>query len=393
MLAEIVLAVTALLGHAVLWVGLNNRLHAVRLKRSHLKAISALVHFGTVAVPLAIAWWLYREQSQPGDWQAVFERNPIALFYALFCIGMALVHVPRWIYVRFIGLRNAKRIGQCIKVLDIAERLGKWPTRGWKFAVGRRIPGNQVMQVELVEKRVPLPNLPAELDGLRVLHLSDLHLSGRVESSFFIEVIQEINALEPDLILLSGDVFDTAECIPWIEAVLSPAQAKYGKFFVLGNHDDRLLDTQSARNAVAATGFVDLGGRSATLTIGSQTVFLVGNELPWFRSSLSDEDLLRCQSAQPPLKILLSHSPDQIRWARKHGFDLMLCGHTHGGQIQFPIVGPVVCPSWYGVRYAEGLFLERPTAMHVSRGVSGLFPLRINSRPAVDLLILRKKTL
>jgi predicted MPP superfamily phosphohydrolase len=90
------------------------------------------------------------------------------------------------------------------------------------------------------------------------------------------------------------------------------------------------------------------------------------------------------------LKILLSHSPDQVRWARKHGFDLMLCGHTHGGQIRYPIIGPTVCPSWYGVRYASGLFLERALAIHVSRGVSGLFPIRWNCLPEVALLVLRR---
>ncbi|MCA9227240.1 MAG: hypothetical protein KDA47_16570, partial [Planctomycetales bacterium] len=78
-----------------------------------------------------------------------------------------------------------------------------------------------------------------------------------------------------------------------------------------------------------------------------------------------------------------------IGWARQHGFDLMLAGHTHGGQIRFPWLGPVIAPSLYGAKYASGVFYEAPTLMHVSRGVAGLEPIRLNCRPEISRLVLR----
>jgi predicted MPP superfamily phosphohydrolase len=391
MAIEITLAAIALFGHAVVWVGINNRLHAMRIKRSHLKAISALSHFGMVAVPLVFAWWIYRERPFPGEWHLAAERNPTALFYVLFCIGMAMVHTPRWLYIRFVKLREAEKYGRRLFVINVADRLGRHPTRGLQFAVGRYVPFNQVMQVEFAEKEVPLASYAHKLDGLRIVHLSDLHLSGRVDPAFFHEVTQEVNALDPDLVLLTGDVCDKALCVPWIGEILSPLRARHGKFFILGNHDDRMSDISGLRAAIVATGFVDLGGRWHRLTIDGQDLLLAGNEWPWFSPAPLGEDGPRTSSGSNPLKILLSHSPDQVRWAQKHGFDLMLSGHTHGGQICFPLIGPVVCPSWYGVRYAGGLFLEGPTIVHVSRGISGLFPIRWNCVPEVALLILRLK--
>ena len=90
--------------------------------------------------------------------------------------------------------------------------------------------------------------------------------------------------------------------------------------------------------------------------------------VPWFPPAPRVE---WAASGPRPFSMLLSHSPDQLPWARRHGFQLMLAGHTHGGQIRIPVLGPVICPSRYGVRYASGLFDRPPTLMHVSRGLSG----------------------
>ena len=116
---------------------------------------------------------------------------------------------------------------------------------------------------------------------------------------------------------------------------------------------------------------------------------LAGNERPWF-GELPEVPRRTCdEDGTPILRILLSHSPDQIPWARQQKFDLMFAGHTHGGQIRFPILGPIVAPSHFGVKYASGVFHESPTLLHVSRGVSGLDPIRINCLPEVTKITLR----
>ena len=87
--------------------------------------------------------------------------------------------------------------------------------------------------------------------------------------------------------------------------------------------------------------------------------------------------------------MLLSHSPDQVYWAQQNHFDFVLAGHTHGGQVRFPWIGPIVAPSKYGVRYSAGEFQEGNTVMQVSRGISGLQPLRINCPPELTKIVLR----
>jgi predicted MPP superfamily phosphohydrolase len=115
---------------------------------------------------------------------------------------------------------------------------------------------------------------------------------------------------------------------------------------------------------------------------------LTGNELPWFDAV----NQLPMPSEQPAsdLAILLSHSPDQIDWATSYKFDLMFAGHTHGGQIAFPVIGPIVAPSKYGVKYASGTFQVGDTLMHVSRGISGDEPIRVNSPPELGQFVIER---
>jgi predicted MPP superfamily phosphohydrolase len=139
------------------------------------------------------------------------------------------------------------------------------------------------------------------------------------------------------------------------------------------------------RQAIVDAGTRYLGARHQELCIEGETILLAGNELPWIRPAA---DMTRIDDTTA-LRVLLAHTPDQLPWARRHGFDLMLAGHNHGGQIRLPLVGPLFSPSRYGVKYACGLFHEPPTLMHVSRGVSALDPLRYNCPPELTRIVLR----
>jgi hypothetical protein len=87
-------------------------------------------------------------------------------------------------------------------------------------------------------------------------------------------------------------------------------------------------------------------------------------------------------------RLLLSHTPDNLPWAKRNNVDLMLSGHNHGGQVVIPILGPVYAPSVNGVRHASGAFWEPPTQLIVSRGISGKHPLRLNCKPELTRLTL-----
>ena len=122
---------------------------------------------------------------------------------------------------------------------------------------------------------------------------------------------------------------------------------------------------------------------------------MTGNERPWFERHAAQTGNAAIAETIPvesipvgTLRLGLSHSPDNIDWARRQQLDLLLAGHTHGGQVRLPGIGPLVAPSRYGSRFASGVFYREPVLMHVSRGLSGTHPLRLRCMPEVSLLTL-----
>jgi predicted MPP superfamily phosphohydrolase len=257
--------------------------------------------------------------------------------------------------------------------------------------------------------------LPPQLDGLTIAHLSDLHMTGTIGREFYDCVVDETNALDVDLIAITGDVLEKEACLPWIAPTLGRLRARGGKYFILGNHERRLRDVAELRHILVESGLTDLGGRCELQDVGGVRVLLAGTEVPWFGTepavtsteysvqstgsqSRTSNPNLRTPTPEPrtlnrdslpnPFRILLSHSPDQLPWARRNGFDLMLAGHNHGGQIRLPYFGALIAPSWYGCRYAGGLYCEPPTLLHVSRGLCAIHPIRLNCAPELALLTL-----
>ncbi len=151
------------------------------------------------------------------------------------------------------------------------------------------------------------------------------------------------------------------------------------------------VDGDRLRGVLRDQGLVDLGGRWIEVEVRGRPIVLAGNELPWLAPAA---DMTRCPKRDAdggPLRIVLSHSPDQISWAQAQDADLLLAGHTHGGQIRLPLIGPILAPSRVGVKYASGVFYAAPTIMHVTRGVSGELPIRLNCPPEMAHLILRSQ--
>jgi predicted MPP superfamily phosphohydrolase len=249
------------------------------------------------------------------------------------------------------------------------------------------LPGNQILDLDLSEWVLELPRLPAALDRLSLVHLADLHFSGRIGKSYFLEVVRLANQLRPDLACVTGDLIDNPDCADWLGEILGRLEARFGVYFVLGNHD---LEFGAAliRRELTAAGLIDLGSRWIEVPVRDQRVVMAGNELPWFPPAA---DLSRAPPPPPdgPPRIVLAHSPDQIAWAQSASADLLLAGHTHGGQIRLPLLGPIFAPSRWGVHYASGLFYAAPTTMHVSRGISAEFPVRMGCPPELAHLVLR----
>jgi predicted MPP superfamily phosphohydrolase len=293
---------------------------------------------------------------------------------------------PFWLYSRlylippkqFIESQNVNQVDLRSKRHSICQ---KSLTRNLS-----RFPGNCILELHSVRKSLAVSNWPEYLNGFRIGHISDLHFTGQLSPEFYRFALEELVALRPDMIAITGDIIDKAHCLPWIEELLGSLRAPHGCFFVLGNHDKRIADPNMVRRLLEQSGWVDLGSRVYELEVHGQRVLLAGHELPWFGEEASFGTDTTGSESVPAFRLALSHSPDAIDWAQKERVDLLLSGHTHGGQIRFPLIGPVVAPSWYGSQFASGVFYRKPTLMHVSRGLAGVHPLRFRCHPEIALL-------
>jgi uncharacterized protein len=245
-----------------------------------------------------------------------------------------------------------------------------------------RLPGNEAFRLSLREYDVAVPELPEPMAGLRIVQITDLHMAPSFRRRYFERVIEACQGWEADLILLTGDIVDADEAIPWIEPLLAPLDARLGKYAILGNHDEE-HQPSAILGELARAGFETLEGQWTTIEADGTTIAMGGTSAPWG----PDVDPRAMPSAD--FRILLSHSPDRFYRAARWGIDLMFSGHNHGGQIRLPLVGAVFMPSVYSRRFDRGFFRRGRTLMYVNEGVAGMHPVRYGCPPEVTRFVLR----
>ncbi|MEK7116030.1 MAG: metallophosphoesterase, partial [Patescibacteria group bacterium] len=185
----------------------------------------------------------------------------------------------------------------------------------------------------LVVTRLREPLVAEPSVWITIAFLSDLHAGAFRRRSWYERIAREVEALHPDILILGGDyVVDRAEPIHDL-AALAPLTARHGKYFVLGNHD--YMDSpQEIRRAIAAWGYEDLTNRVVTIRAEGRTLELQGIDDMWYGIP---KRFARSSRLIP--HILVSHEPDALLDLTEGDTDLVLIGHTHGGQIRLPLVG------------------------------------------------------
>jgi predicted MPP superfamily phosphohydrolase len=317
----------------------------------------------------------------PGGFTAA-PGQALAAGYVALCAAVGLVWVPANILVRL--LRRDPSREYRARVIDVAKHLGYRPAAGGLKRLVCAVPGNQVFQVELAERTLALPRLSAAWDGLTLLHLSDLHLCGTPGRDWYRFVMDRCAEWRPDLVALTGDVVDSWEHLRWVVPVLGRLRWNTAAFAILGNHD-HWYDVAYVRRRLRRLGMRVPANAWEQVEVRGEPLVVVGHEGPWLRPP---PDLSDCPAG--PFRLCLSHTPDNVRWASRHGIDLMLSGHVHGGQVRVPLVGSILVPSRHGRRYDAGVFALGPTVLHVTRGLGGEHPLRLRCRPEAVLLTLRR---
>lgn len=379
--------IVAFIGHAALCVGAFNRAAASKMPCAMVGVLEKAAVAAGGLVPLGFLLWLYLYDVRSVAQFMAWPDGRAWLLYQIVCVVAAIKLLPTWLRSRF-----RKPIPQLVSndtvYVNVAKELGHVPVGTTATRLATKLPGNEICQLAMPEKTLRMASLPAPLGGLSIVHLSDLHFTGQMSQAFYDYVVDRANEMQGDLVFITGDIVDNEACLDWIPHTLGRLKATHGVYFILGNHDKRIGDASRVRKAMTQCGFTDVGGRTTSVEVNGCEIHVAGNELPWFPLRAAEE-LFRPQArSQSVFRILLAHTPDQYFWAQDRNYHLMLAGHCHGGQIRVPLLGPIVSPSRYGAKYASGLFFERPTLMHVSRGLAGTHPLRYNCPPELAKLVL-----
>ena len=246
-------------------------------------------------------------------------------------------------------------------------------------------------EAEVTQVEVGLAGLPASFDGYRILHISDLHAGPFLTRADLDRRLAGARRVERDLVAFTGDLADKVPGRAEEAAdVLSGLRAPDGVVAVLGNHDI-WVGEKHVRAALAERGVRVLVNENVALGRDGARVYVAGiND-----ASYTGRDNLPAALAGIPegaVVILLSHAPSVIRKAEARRAALVLSGHTHGGQIILPWIGPPHVPSRLGRRFALGLHRVEGQWLFISRGLGEVFPpLRINCPPEIALITLRRE--
>jgi len=240
------------------------------------------------------------------------------------------------------------------------------------------------------ETRVPIARWPADLGPLRIAALADLHTGApHITVDKVREIVRSVNAARPDLIVLLGDyvihgvVGGRFVAIEPTAAVLRDLQAPLGVFAVLGNHDWWYDGPRTAR-ALEAVGIRVLEDTAAEVAVWGRPLWIAGVSDARTRSAAIARALAPVPEGAPV--IVLTHNPDLFVRVPPRVL-LTLAGHTHGGQVNLPVLGRLIVPSLFGDRYAIGHVHEDGRDLFVSPGIgTSIVPVRFRVPPEISLL-------
>jgi predicted MPP superfamily phosphohydrolase len=286
-------------------------------------------------------------------------------------------------------LRSEARTGQA------GRRWARWIGRNWaRVSYALRV---EPTWLEVNELEVPVACLPRPFAGLRIVQLSDFHCSRHVTPAYLAEAVELAQRQNGDVVVLTGDfVHKGYHYVDRIARILGSLHAPQGVYAVLGNHDYSVRNALGFRrfrhlhraitDALGATGIRVLRNETVLLRRADAAVHLIGVNDLWSRVCDLDQAFAGLSPALP--HIILAHNPRTIERLAGRRCDLMLSGHTHGGQIHLPGVGrPTLGRKMR--RFAAGMYRHQNSYLYVNKGVGFGFRLRFGVRPEVAVFTLQ----
>jgi predicted MPP superfamily phosphohydrolase len=250
--------------------------------------------------------------------------------------------------------------------------------------------GNDTTQI--VEIPLAFRDLPPALHGLRILHLSDLHLGAGRTSADLKALLDSLRPDPPDLIVLTGDVADQLQELEAALQLVTAFAPRLGVYAALGNHE-YLNDIEQTLPTYQRSSVRLLVNETAHIPIGDATLFLAGVDDPVFfgpARPFYERTIAACAASAPAngFRLLLCHRPEGFESAAKHGFHLTLSGHTHGGQVG--LFGRSAFEVLFGVPYLWGQYRRGESRLYTTSGFGHWFPFRLNCPAEAPVITLKR---
>ena len=253
--------------------------------------------------------------------------------------------------------------------------------------------------LEIYKYNVKSEDIPSEFDNFRIVQISDLHNAEFGENNE--KLLLMLKQADADIIAITGDMIDSRNTD--VDVAISFAQKAVNiapVYYVNGNHESRVLgEYEKLKQGLTDAGVTILENSSADITIGDETITLIGINDPTFCMEFVDDtmeqniahQLVNVIPDNDNYKVLLAHRPEYFD-VYAGNVDLVLSGHAHGGQFRIPFIGGLVAPGQgFFPEYYEGSHIKENTEMIVSRGIgNSIIPFRINNKPEIIVAELTK---
>jgi predicted MPP superfamily phosphohydrolase len=309
-----------------------------------------------------------------------------ALFYVLIATSVLLVHTAMVLLRRFALPPDADPGRR--RLLNAAGTLAA-TTPFAALGYGAFI---QRTDFTVREVDAAIPGLPADLSGLKLLHLSDIHLSAFLSEAELEDVIAEANQLRPHIAVVTGDLITSiGDPLDACLRQLSRLRTDAGVLGCLGNHERYARAESYTASAGERLGLRFLRNECEARRFGNGVLNFAGVDYQSVQDRNHYLDGGERLLASNATNILLSHNPDVFPVAARQGYQLLLAGHTHGGQVTIEILDQGINPARFLTPYVYGWYHSGGAAAYVTRGIGTVgIPARLGAPPEITLLRLRK---
>lgn len=253
--------------------------------------------------------------------------------------------------------------------------------------------------LKIKEYNISNDHIPNNFNGLKIVHFSDVHYGRTINNERLKEIVEEINSLNPDIVVFTGDLIDrtfklTSEEENNISTILSDINPKINKYAIKGNHDYNFENWESI---IKNSGFINLNNTYDYIyKEGYEPILIAG------LNSLNDKDTIENrynniinkynnEDIKSQYNILIMHEPDSIDNININNFSLVLAGHSHNGQIRLPQIGALVKPDG-AEKYYDEYYKINNTDLYISSGIgTSILDFRLFNRPSINLYRLNKR--